>query len=171
MSLKFWTYRLRGGQNPRWPPSTRYGTANFFPMGHKVKILFSTIGFWGTRNALKPFLKLCKRYFSLIRRILRFSAVLKHFASIFHYFYSRNMFFVDIPMFLETRNQNDGHLENYETSRVARFLVFLLNSAIFRVFLRFLKHFPSNLRSFLILQHDSCCYTPFLGRQDSNGNI
>ena len=50
------------GQNPRWRPSTRYGPANFFPMGDKFKILFSSIGFWGTGNALKPFTTLYARY-------------------------------------------------------------------------------------------------------------
>ena len=50
------------GQNPRWPPSTRYGPANFFPMGDKFKILFSRIGFWGTGNALELFTTLCARY-------------------------------------------------------------------------------------------------------------
>ena len=75
-----------GGQNPRWPPSTRYGPANFFPMGDKLKILFSSIGFLDTGNPLKPFKMLCARYFSWIRRNLTFSAVFKHFPSIYHYF-------------------------------------------------------------------------------------
>ena len=48
--------------NPRWRPSTRYGTPNFFPMGDKFKILFSSIGFWGTGNALELFTTLCARY-------------------------------------------------------------------------------------------------------------
>ena len=46
------------------PESTRYGSANFFPMGDKCKILFSRIGFWGTGDLIKPFTKLWARYFS-----------------------------------------------------------------------------------------------------------
>ena len=52
------------GEDRQLPESTRYGSANFFPMGDKFKILFSSIGFLGTGNALKPFSKLCARYFS-----------------------------------------------------------------------------------------------------------
>ena len=52
---KFRIFSKEFGQNPRWPPIARYGSLNFFPMGDKFKILFSSIGFWGTGNALRPF--------------------------------------------------------------------------------------------------------------------
>ena len=85
--------------------STRYGPTNFFPMGDKSKILSSSIWFWGTGNLLKLFRKLCARYFSWIRRISRFSAVFKHFLSIYHYFDHINNIFVIIAKYLVMRNE------------------------------------------------------------------
>ena len=127
------------GQNPRWRPSTRYGPPNFFPMGDKSKILFSSIGFWGTGNALKPFSKLCARYFSWIRRILRFSAGFKHFPSIYHYFDPRNIIFGTISIFWVGWNQMATFikLSDYQGCQIARYFSSnLLFSAGF-------NHFPS----------------------------
>ena len=55
-------------------------------MGDKFKILFSSIGFWGTGNALELFTTLCARYLAEFGEIRPFSAVFKHFSSIDHYF-------------------------------------------------------------------------------------
>ena len=54
-------------------------------MGDKFKILFSTMGFSCTGNALKLFPKWCARYFGRIRRFFVFSAVFKRFT---HYLLS-----------------------------------------------------------------------------------
>ena len=96
-----------GGQNPRWPPSTstRYGPANFFPMGDKFKILFSSIGFSSTGNALKPFTTLCARYLAEFCGIWPFSAVFNHFPSIYHYFDLWIMILGAIAMFWGTTKQ------------------------------------------------------------------
>ena len=104
--------------------STRYGTANFFPMGDKFKILFSRIGFWGTGNAMKPFTTLCARYFHQIQRIWRFSAVFTHFPSIYHYFETRNIIFATISMFWVTRNQmaKFRKLSDYQGCQLMRYI-------------------------------------------------
>ena len=125
-------------QNPRWPPGARYGSPNFFPMGDNFKILFSSIGFLGTGNLLKPFTKLCARYFSWIRRIWRFSAGFKHFPSIYHYFDHRNIIFGTISMFWLKTNQmaTFRKLWDYQGCQIARyFSCNLLFSAGF-------KHIP-----------------------------
>ena len=119
------------GQNPRWPPSTRYGPPNFFPMGDKFKILFSRIGFLGTGNAMKPFSMLCARYFHQIRRIWWFSAVFTHFPSIYHYFETRNIIFATISMFWITRNQNGEIWKTVRLPGLPAYAVFQLQSAIF----------------------------------------
>ena len=81
-SKKWWEQQAHR-EKPRWRRSTRYGTANFFPMGDKVEFFFSSIGFLDTGNPLKPFKMLCARYFS----------VFKHFPSIYHCFEHRTNIF------------------------------------------------------------------------------
>ena len=44
-----------GAQNSKWRPWLVGGHTIFFPMGDKSKILFSSMGFLGTGNAMKLF--------------------------------------------------------------------------------------------------------------------
>ena len=131
-------------QNPRWRPSTRYGPANFFPMGDKFKILFSRIRFWGTGNAMKPFTTLCARYFHQIRRIWRFSAVFTYFYLIYHYFEAWNIIHATIVMFWVQRIKW-RNIENCQTTRVARLRG--ISTAICYFSADF-KHFPSIYKYF-----------------------
>ena len=52
---------LRIHRIPRWRLELVGGPPNFFPMGDKCKILFSTIGFSGTGDAMIRFKKKCPR--------------------------------------------------------------------------------------------------------------
>ena len=131
-------------QNPRWPPSMWYGSANFFPMGDKFKILFSRIWFWHTGNAMKPFRMLCARYFCQIRRIWRFSAVFTHFCLMYHYFEAWNIIHATIVMFWVQRIKW-RNIENCQTTRVARLRG--ISTAICYFSADF-KHFPSIYKYF-----------------------
>ena len=71
-------------KNPRWRPSMWYGPANFFPIGDKVIILFSIIGFSDIGIAMKSFSKWCARYLGSIRRFWPFSAGFNHFSQHFN---------------------------------------------------------------------------------------
>ena len=76
-------WKLFQSQNPRWPTNMWYGTPNFFPMGDKSKILFSSMGFSGTGSAMKLYSKLYARYFDWIRRFCHFRRFLSTCHNIF----------------------------------------------------------------------------------------
>ena len=104
LNRKNWFPLWSRAQNPRWPPSKWYGHTNFFPNGDKFKIIFSSIGFWGTGNALELFTPLCARYLAEFGGIWPFSAVFKHFPSIHQYFDLWITILVVISMFWGTTN-------------------------------------------------------------------
>ena len=52
---KFFQHLAPRAQNPRWPPGLVGGTANFFPIALRTKILVARIKFLRTGNRMKAF--------------------------------------------------------------------------------------------------------------------
>ena len=52
---KFFQHLAPRAQNPRWPSGLVGGTANFFPIALRTKILVAMIWFSGTRNRMRAF--------------------------------------------------------------------------------------------------------------------
>ena len=106
-------------QNPRWRPSTRYGTPNFFPMGDKFKILFSRIGFWVLAMQWNHF-QCCARgiftKFGEFDDFLRFLRIFPQFIIIL----TQETLFLELYPYFGLDGIKWRHLQNCQTTRVAR---------------------------------------------------